>query len=114
MGPSSKNIAHHVFDKRKTNMGCDFPNKNVLKLFNEVNKNEERFNNFVQLTKENLASTKKKKNLDQKNDEKNIIKYKKDIEDIAKHACSCCKTLCFTFQIHLLYKLYFNKLPNDF
>jgi len=42
-------------------MGCDFPNKNVLKLFNETNKNEERFNNFVQLTEENLASTKKKK-----------------------------------------------------
>jgi hypothetical protein len=65
--------------------------------------------------KENLASTKKrKKNLDQRNDDKNIIKYKKDIEDVAKHACYCCKTLCFTFQIRLLSKLYFNKLPNDF
>jgi hypothetical protein len=36
---------------------------------------------------------KKNKNLDQKNDDKNIIKYKKDIENIAKHACYYCKTL---------------------
>jgi hypothetical protein len=64
--------------------------------------------------KENPASIKKrKKNLGQKNDDKNIIKYKKDIEDVVKHACYCCKTLCFTFQIHLHSKLYFTKLPND-
>jgi hypothetical protein len=43
-----------------------------------------------------------------------IIKYKKDIEDIVKHACYCCKTLCFAFKIHLVSKLYFNKFPNDF
>jgi hypothetical protein len=51
-------------------MGCDFPNKNVLKPFNETNKNEKHLNNFVQLTKENLAST-KKRNVHQKNDNKN-------------------------------------------
>jgi hypothetical protein len=64
--------------------------------------------------KENPTSTKKKKNLNQKNDNKNIIKYKKNIENIVKHACHSCKTLCFAFQIHLVSKLYFNKLPNDF
>jgi hypothetical protein len=57
---------------------------------------------------------KKKKNLDHKNDDKNIIIYRKDIQDIAKHACYCCKTLCFALQIHLIFKFYFNKLPNDF
>ncbi len=42
-------------------MGCDFPKKNVLKLFNDTNKNEEHLNKIFQLMKENLASTKKKK-----------------------------------------------------
>jgi hypothetical protein len=97
---------------KKIYMGCDFPKKNVLKLFNDTNKNEEHLNKTFQLMKENLAST-KKKNLDQKNDEFFNIKYKKDIEDVVKHACYCCKILCFAFQIRLFFKLYFNKLPND-
>jgi hypothetical protein len=42
-------------------MGCDFPNKNALKPFNDTNKSEEHFNNFFQLKNENVASTKKKK-----------------------------------------------------
>jgi SUMO ligase MMS21 Smc5/6 complex component len=46
IGPSSKNIPHHAFNLKKTNMGCDFFDKNVLKLFNEINKNEEHLNNF--------------------------------------------------------------------
>jgi hypothetical protein len=101
--------------KKETNICCDFPNKYVLKPFNGISINEEHLNNFVQLTKKNPASTKRRrKNLDQKNDNKNIIKYKKDIEDIAKHACNCYKTLCFTFQIRLISKLYFNNLSNDF
>jgi hypothetical protein len=54
-----------------------------------------------------------KKNLDQKNEDKNIIKSKKDIEDIAKHACNYCKTLCFTFQFFFVSKLYFQKTFND-
>jgi hypothetical protein len=41
---------------------------------------------------------------------KKNIKYMKKIEDIAKHACYCYKTLCFTFQIHLAFKLYFKKI----
>ncbi len=49
---------------------------------------------------------KKKKKLDQKNDNKNIIKYKTEIEDITKHACYCCKTLCFAFKIHVVSKLF--------
>jgi hypothetical protein len=70
-------------------------------------KNEEHFNKFFLLTKENPASTKKKKKkLDQKNDNKNIIKYKTEIEDITKHACYCCKTLCFAFKIHVVSKLF--------
>jgi hypothetical protein len=40
--------------------------------------NEEHFDNFVPLVKKNPTSTtKRKKNWDQKNDEKKIIKYKK-------------------------------------
>jgi hypothetical protein len=46
---------------KKIYMGCDFPKKNVLKLFNDINKNEEHLNKTFQLMKENLASTKKKK-----------------------------------------------------
>ncbi len=94
IGPSSKNIPHHVFNEKETNMGCDFPNKDVFKPFNENNRNEEHLSNYVQLTNENPTSTKKKekKTVDQKNDDKNIITYKKDIEDIAKHACYYCKT----------------------
>jgi hypothetical protein len=42
-----------------------------------------------------------------------IIKYKKDIENIVKHACYCCKTLYITFQIFLFSKLYIKKLPTD-
>ncbi len=63
----------------------------------------------LQLKTIQLHQKKKKKTpiIDQKNDNKNIIKYKKDIENIAKHACYCCKTLCFAFQIHLVSKLYF-------
>jgi len=40
---------------------------------------------------------------------KKNIKYMKKIKDIAKHACYCYKTLCFAFQIHLAFKLYFKK-----
>jgi hypothetical protein len=65
--------------------------------------------------KENPTSTTKRKNkCDQNNDDTNIIKYMKKIEDIAKHACYCCKTLCFAFQMCLAFKLYFKKLPNKF
>jgi hypothetical protein len=42
IGPSSKNIPCHVYNKKETNMGCDFPTKNVLKPFNETNKNEKK------------------------------------------------------------------------
>ncbi len=38
IGLSNKNIPHHVFNKKETNMGCDFPNKNVLQPFNGTNK----------------------------------------------------------------------------
>jgi hypothetical protein len=79
IGPSSKNIPHHVYNKKETNMGCDFPPKNVLKSFNETNRNEKHLNSFVQLTKENHVSTKtktKNKNLDQKNEDKNIASLK--------------------------------------
>jgi hypothetical protein len=48
---SNKNIPCRVFNKKETNVGCDFPNENVLEPFNETNKNEEHLNNFVQLTK---------------------------------------------------------------
>jgi hypothetical protein len=75
ISPSSKNIPHHVFIK-ETNMGCDFFNKDVLKPFNGTSRNEEHLNHFVQLMKENpTLKKKKKKNLDQKNDDKNIIIY---------------------------------------
>ncbi len=43
-----------------------------------------------------------------------ILLYKKDIENIAKLGCYCCKTWCFAFPICLVSKLYFNKFPNDF
>ncbi len=45
--------------KKETNMGGGFPNK-VLKPFNGTNRNEKHLNNFVQLTKKDLASTKEK------------------------------------------------------
>jgi hypothetical protein len=61
IGPSSKNIPHHVFNKKEKNMGCDFSNKNVLKPFNETNRNEEHLNDFVQLMNESLTSKKKRK-----------------------------------------------------
>jgi hypothetical protein len=79
IGPTSNNNSHHVFNKtKKTNMGYVSHNKNVLKPFNRISRNEEHLNNFVPLMKENRASTIKfKKNLDKKNDDKNIIKYKK-------------------------------------
>jgi hypothetical protein len=60
IGPSSKNISHHVFNKKETNMGGVFPNKDVLKPFNGTNRNEKHLNIFFQLTKEDLASTKEK------------------------------------------------------
>jgi hypothetical protein len=44
-------------------MGCDFPNKDVLKPFDGISRNEEHLNNFVQSTKENLASKKKKEKI---------------------------------------------------
>jgi hypothetical protein len=47
IGPSSKNIPHHVVNKKETNMGCDFRNKNILKPFNGTSRNEEHLNNFV-------------------------------------------------------------------
>ncbi len=51
-----------------------------------IGRKEEHLNKFVPLMKKNPTSTtKRKKTLDQKNDEKNIIKYKKDIENIVKH-----------------------------
>jgi hypothetical protein len=53
IGPTSKNNSHHAFNKKETNVGCVFPNKNVLKPFNGSNKNEEHFDNFVPLMKEN-------------------------------------------------------------
>jgi hypothetical protein len=40
-------------------MGCDFLNKYVLKPFNGTSRIEEHLNNFLQSTKENLASMKK-------------------------------------------------------
>jgi len=56
-------------------MGCVFPNKDIFKPLNGINRNEKHLNNFVQLMKENPTSTKKRrKNLDQKIDYKNIIK----------------------------------------
>ncbi len=51
-----------------------------------IGRKEEHLNKFVPLTKKiPTSTTKRKKTLDQKNDEKNIIKYKKDIENIVKH-----------------------------
>jgi len=61
IGPTSKNIPHHVFNKKETNMGCVFPNKDVFKPFNGTSRNEEHFNHFVQLTKENPTTKENKK-----------------------------------------------------
>jgi hypothetical protein len=57
IGPSNKNIMHHVFNQKENKMGCDFPNKDFFKPFNEINRNEEHISNFFQLTNENIAST---------------------------------------------------------
>ncbi len=58
-------------------MGCVLPNKDVLKPFNVIGRKEEHFNKFVPLMKENPTSTtKRKKTLDQKNDDKNIMNIK--------------------------------------
>ncbi len=35
------------------------------------------------------------------------------MEDIAKHECNYCKTLCFTFQKKIVSKLYFRNFFND-
>jgi hypothetical protein len=48
-------------NKKETNMGCDFLNKDVLKPFNGTSRNENHLNNFVPLMKENLTSTTPKK-----------------------------------------------------
>ncbi len=31
--------------------------------------------------------------------DKHILKYKYDIEDIVKHVCYCCQKLCFKHQV---------------
>jgi hypothetical protein len=61
-------------NKKETNVGCDFLNKDVLKPFNGTSRNEKHFNNFVPLMEKGPTST-NQKNLNKKNDNKNIIKY---------------------------------------
>ncbi len=61
IGPTSKYNPCHVLNKKETNMGCDFLNKDVLKPLNGTNRNENHLNVFVPLMKENPTSTTPKK-----------------------------------------------------
>jgi hypothetical protein len=114
IGPSSKNIPRHVFNEKETNMGCEFPNKDVFKPFNENNRNEEHLSNCVQLTNKNPTSTKKKKKkpLTKRMMTKILLHIRKILKTLLNMQVIIVK--CFTFQIRLVSKLYFNNLPNDF
>jgi hypothetical protein len=95
-------------------MGCDFPNKDVFKPFNETNRNEKHLNNLVQLTNENPASTKKRKRkpLTKRMTTIILLNIRKILKTFLNMHVIIVKR--FTFQICLVSKLYFNKLPNDF
>jgi hypothetical protein len=63
-------------------MGCDFCNKDVLKPFNETNRNEEHFNNFFQLMNESptLAKEKRKKTLTKRMMKKKLLNIRKILQ----------------------------------
>lgn len=43
---------------------------------------------------------------------KYIMKYKKDIEDIAKQVCYCCQNLCFAHQVFYVSKSCIEQFPD--
>jgi hypothetical protein len=40
------------------------------------------------------------------------MKYKKDIEDIAKQVCYCCQNLCFAHQVFYVSKSCIEQFPD--
>jgi len=84
-------------------MGCVFPNKDIFKPLNGINRNEKHLNNFVQLTKENPTSTKKEeKTLTKKLTTKILLNRRKILKTlinmhaiVVKHYVSHFKFLVF-------------------
>jgi len=55
--------------------------------------------------------------MEKKKSHKNILRYKKDIKNIAKHVCYCCQRLHFKYQISIVsqpyIEIFLDELKNE-